>query len=107
MRGKHSVQFATRYEELIQKTGSDPLVVLFKLLKCRTRSIQLQAAKELLQYRFPKLASAQLQIEEAGQMIMTWEDTPALDKPSEQELADLSVITGECETVKTVNGSIQ
>ncbi len=106
-KGKHTIEFATRYEELIQRTGSDPLVVLFKLLKSRKKSIQVQAAKELLQYRYPKLASAQLQVEQSAQMIMTWEETVALDAPSEKELANLSAIVGECETVEIKpNGSI-
>ena len=98
-RAKHSIEFSTRYEELINKTGSDPLVVLFTLLKCRTKAIKLAAAKELLQYRFPKLASATLAVEQAAQMVMTWEDTPVLDKPSEEELANLSAITGESEVI--------
>ena len=98
-RGKFTHEFATRYEELIQKTGADPLMVLFKLMKSRTQSIKLQAAKELLQYRFPKLASAQLQVEQAAQMVMTWEADHQLDKPSAEELANLSAITGESEVV--------
>lgn len=100
-KGKHSIEFATRYEQLIQKTGSDPLLVLFKLLKCRTKAIQLASAKELLQYRFPKLASATLAVEQAAQMVMSWDDQPQLDKPSDEELANLSAITGESEVVES------
>lgn len=98
-KSKHSIEFATRYEQLIHKTGADPLIVLFKLLKSRKQLIKLAAAKELLQYRFPKLASATLAVEQASQMVMSWDDTPVLDKPSDEEIANLSAITGESEVI--------
>jgi hypothetical protein len=98
-RGKHTHEFAERYEALIQKTGADPLIVLFKLLKSRNQPIKLQAAKELLQYRYPKLASAQIAVEAAGQMLMDWEVPLELDAPTSDELANLSAIVGECESV--------
>jgi hypothetical protein len=93
-KGKFSHEFATRYEELVHREGADPLVVMFKLLKSRKHGIKFQAARELLQYRFPKLASAQVAVEQAGQMIMSWE-TPLEDKPSEEEFAQLTAIVGE------------
>lgn len=59
----------------------DPLRVLFKLCKSRTQSIRLQACKEVISYRYPKQATATLELEAAGQMVMTWEQTRDLPPP--------------------------
>ena len=71
---KKTAEFVSLYETLALKHG-DPVLVLFKLMKSRTQSIKLQAAKELLSYRYPKQATATLELETAQQLVMTWEQT--------------------------------
>ncbi len=69
---KHTLEYKQRYETMLLKYG-DPLEVLFKLMKSRKKSVQLQAASVLISYRFPKIAVAQLETETATQLTMLWE----------------------------------
>ncbi len=91
--------FAELYEHMIQETGTNPVVVLFKLMRARSNAIKLQAAKELLQYRYPKQASVVVQPEAAAQMVLLWDDHPELEQPSDEELEKLTAITAEFEEV--------
>ncbi len=69
---KSTHEYRERYETLLIKHG-DPLEVLFKLMKCRKKSIQVQAASALISYRYPKIAVAQIETETATQLTMLWE----------------------------------
>lgn len=92
-----TIEFRQLYDKQIEKTGQDPIVVLFKLLSSRKVSIKLGAARELLSYRFPKQASIQAQVEEAGQLVLSWEDT--IDLPPrdiiELDPASVEVLTND------------
>lgn len=80
-KNKGKTDFARQYETLVLEEGVNPLRVLFKLCKSRTQSIRLQAAKEVISYRYPKQATATLELEAAGQMVMSWEETRDLPPP--------------------------
>lgn len=78
-------EFRQLYDkQLAKKGGRDPIVVLFDLLKSRKQGIKLNAAKELLSYRFPKQASIQATVEQAGQLLLSWDEV--IDLPPEHIL---------------------
>lgn len=94
---KGSEEYARKYETLVEQYG-DPMIVLFKLTRSRTQSIKLQAARELMQYRYPKLAAAQVEAQAAAQMVMMWEDTLEIGPPDLSELQHPDII-GKAVTV--------
>ncbi len=63
---QHYDQLATRY--------TDPVEILFKLLRSRKQTIKLQAASILVGYRYPKLMAQKIEIEAAGQMVLGWHE---------------------------------
>lgn len=79
-------EFAIQYEQLVYEEKVDPVRVLFKLLKSRTNSIKIQAAGHLLRYRFPTQKAATLELEAAGQIVMSWEQTVDVDPPALEHL---------------------
>ena len=86
-----TIEFRNEYDKRIAKYG-DPIEVLFKMLKSRKQSVKFAAAKELLTYRFPKQASIQAQVEQAGQLVMSWDET--IDLPPENVI-ELEVIPND------------
>jgi len=72
---KKTLEYCQIYDQHIMNGDDNPVDVLFKLLKNRKASIKLQAARELLSYRYPKQAVAKLEIEQAGQIVMNWEQS--------------------------------
>jgi len=84
-----TIEFRQEYDKRIAKYG-DPIDVLFQMLKSRKVAIKFQAAKELLSYRFPKQASIQQQVEQAGQLVLSWDDTIDIPPKDIIELEDLN-----------------
>lgn len=84
-------EFRQLYDKRLAKYG-DPIDVLFSMLKSRKQTIRLNAAKELLSYRFPKQASIQAQVEQAGQLVLSWDET--IDLPP-KEIIELEVIPND------------
>ncbi len=86
--GKKTLDYVQSYDVLSLKY-TNPLEVLFKLLSSRKQNIRLQAAKELVSYRYPKQAVAHLELEAQGQLVLAWEESIDI-KP--RELLDLNNI---------------
>ncbi len=83
-----TMEFIKAYNELLVKYP-DPLEVCFRLLKSRKQTIQIQAATQLLQYRYPKLAAVKLEGEQPKQMMLGWDDDPSIiDAPPPRELIE-------------------
>lgn len=83
-----TMEFIKAYNELLAKYP-DPLEVCFRLLKSRKQTIQIQAATQLLQYRYPKLAAVKLEGERPAQMKLGWDEDPdTIDAPPPKELID-------------------
>ena len=79
--------YAQLYETLVVETGLDPVRALFKLANSRTQSIKLQACSTLISYRYAKQATAHIELEAAGQMVMTWDNVIDMKPP---ELIDIT-----------------
>lgn len=89
--GTKTIEYIAHYDKLTKKYG-DPLVVLFKLLNARKQSFQMEAAKTLISYRYPKQAILKAEIESKGQMILGWEETTDLPLNQPIELPSLKDI---------------
>ncbi len=75
-----TLEYIQEYDRLC-KIYSDPLEVIFKMLKARKQQIKLAAAQTLISYRYPKQAVATLELEKAGQLVLAWEETVDLPPP--------------------------
>lgn len=95
-----TVEFIAKFEALSKKYD-DPVEVLFRMLKSRKQSIKLQAAKELLPYRYPKLAAAHITSEQPTQMSLGWENEGfVIDvEPSADEIAAIQQLSDEGVTI--------
>ena len=70
-----TIEFIREYDAMLLKYP-DPMETLFRLLKSRKQNIKLQAATQLLQYRYPKLAAVKLDGEGPSQMSLGWDEDP-------------------------------
>lgn len=76
-----TLEYIKEYDRLC-KVYSDPLEVIFKMLNARKQQIKLAAAQTLISYRYPKQAVLKAEIEQAGQMILAWEESIDLPPPA-------------------------
>lgn len=72
-KNKGANEFSRLYEQMIIVENVDPVRVIFKLMKSRVQTVRLAAAQTALKYRFPTVTAAKLEVEQAKQMVMTWE----------------------------------
>ena len=79
-KNKGANEYSRLYEQMIVEEGINPVRVLFKLMKSRVQTVRLQAAATALKYRFPTQAAAKLEVEQARQMIMSWDES-IIDQP--------------------------
>jgi len=70
---KRTIEFAQLYDELVAKTGVNPVEVLFKLCKSRDKSIRRQAAADLMPYRYAKQAAVQVSNEPQTEFSFSWD----------------------------------
>lgn len=70
---RKTLEFIQEFDRLKQQHNVDPVEVLFRLLKSRKQSIKIQAARELMTYRYPKLAAAHIQVDGPEQIEMRWQ----------------------------------
>ena len=74
-----TLEYKELYHKLTVRYGC-PVEALFKIgFKSRKISYRLDALKTLVSYQFPKQATFKAEIEQAGQLIMSWDET--LDLP--------------------------
>ena len=95
-----SNEFARLFEQACLEENVNPVRILVKLMKSRTQSVKMSAIQTAFRYRYPVQAAIQIPAEAVAQMVMTWDATEALDKPSDAELDRLTAITGKCEAVQ-------
>lgn len=69
-----TLEFIQQFEELKKKHG-DPVECLFRLMKSRKQTIQIQAASKLMEYRYPKLAAAHITTDQPTQLSLGWEES--------------------------------
>ena len=72
-KNKGANEFSRLYEQMVVEENVNPVRVLFKLMKSRVQTVRLAAASQALKYRFPTVTAAKLEVEQAKQMVMTWE----------------------------------
>ena len=91
--GTTTIEFRQKFDSLVDKHG-DPVEVLFRLLKSRKQSIKIQAATNLLQYRYPKLAAAALAVDGPNQLSLSWDnDAVTIDaKPTDETMQAIEAI---------------
>lgn len=92
---RRSLEFISKFDNMCL-VHKDPVEVLFRLLKSRKQSVQIQAARELMQYRYPKLAAAHLQVEGPNQLSLGWDldhESLQLDiKPNDSVIAEIEAL---------------
>jgi hypothetical protein len=81
-KNKGANEYSRLYEQMVIEENVNPVRVLFKLMKSRVQTVRLQAAATALKYRFPTQAAAKLEVEQAKQMIMTWDEVIEHDPPA-------------------------
>ena len=84
-----TLEFIQHYDRLLKKY-EDPVEVCFKLLKSRKQGFKLQAASILMAYRYPKMVAQKIEVEEVGQLELSW--LGAEPKPESLEIPDLKII---------------
>ena len=86
---QRTLEFIQHYDQLLKKY-QDPVEVCFKLLNARKQSFRLQAASILMTYRFPKMVAQKIEVEEVGQLELSW--LGAEPKPETLDIPDLQII---------------
>ncbi len=92
-----TIEFIRAYDRMLERYP-DPLEVCFRLLKSRKQTIQIQAATQLLQYRYPKLAAVKVESEQPAQLSMSWDDgggTVIDAKPADDVIAEIEALSNE------------
>ena len=91
---QRSLEFINHYEQL-KSRFKDPVEVLFRCLNSRHVPTRVQAASILCSYRFPKLVAQRIEVEQAEQMSLSWEQPDELEAPAPIDLTELGYSVDE------------
>lgn len=93
---KRRSEYENLYETYVIKYKLDPVDVLFKLMRSRNQAIKIQAAKAVLEYRFPKQAAVAVAVESASQLVMSW------GEQSDEQPAELMDLERDDSVIQTI-----
>ena len=94
-----TLEYKALYHKLEKKYGC-PVEALFKIgFSARKISYKLDALKTLVSYQFPKQATFKAELEQAGQLLMSWDETLDLPPGSAIDIYGSPVIEGEATIV--------
>ena len=84
---KRNLEYDQVYRKTVEKYGC-PVECVGRLMKSRKQNIRLEAAKTLISYKYAKLASIQMQVQEAQQITLDWGEPESIQAP---DLDDLQI----------------
>jgi len=98
-----TLEFKALYNKYTKQFGC-PIQALFHIgFKSRKIGYRLDALKTLVSYQFPKQAILKAEIEQAGQLLMSWDETLDLPPGSAIDIYGEPVLAIEGDTPLTTN----
>ena len=94
-----TLEYKALYNRLSVKYGC-PVEALFKIaFNARKISYKIDALKTLVSYQYPKQATFKAELEQAGQLLMSWDETLDLPPGSAIDIYGDPVIEGEATVI--------